>query len=86
MVYLPVWVDSFAPEGKRTRWIAYSQLGSIGGREAVDRWLCVRTLVSSGHTRLVSLTPRVASVHADRAQDEGDVFPACTREGYQVNL
>ncbi|PHJ22824.1 major facilitator family protein [Cystoisospora suis] len=31
VVYLPVWVDSFAPEGKKTRWMAYSQLGSIGG-------------------------------------------------------
>lgn len=34
VVYLPVWVDSFAPEGKKTRWIAFSQLGSIGGEQA----------------------------------------------------
>ncbi|KEP66430.1 UNVERIFIED_CONTAM: transporter, major facilitator family protein [Hammondia hammondi] len=31
VVYIPVWVDAFAPEGQVTRWMAFTQLGGIGG-------------------------------------------------------
>ncbi|CBZ52992.1 conserved hypothetical protein [Neospora caninum Liverpool] len=31
VVYVPVWVDAFAPEGQVTRWMAFTQLGGIGG-------------------------------------------------------
>ncbi|PHJ17754.1 major facilitator family protein [Cystoisospora suis] len=29
--YLPIWVEALAPEGRKTRWIIYSQLGGIAG-------------------------------------------------------
>lgn len=31
VVYLPVWVDDYAPEGQVTRWMSYTQLAGIGG-------------------------------------------------------
>ncbi|KAL8455889.1 hypothetical protein Emag_000263 [Eimeria magna] len=31
VVYFPVWVDDFAPEGQVTRWMSYTQLAGIGG-------------------------------------------------------
>ncbi|CDI83747.1 hypothetical protein, conserved [Eimeria acervulina] len=31
VVYLPVWVDDYAPEGEVTRWMSYTQLAGIGG-------------------------------------------------------
>lgn len=31
VVYLPVWVDDYAPEGQVARWMSYTQLAGIGG-------------------------------------------------------
>ncbi|KAL8429395.1 hypothetical protein Efla_001233 [Eimeria flavescens] len=31
VVYFPVWVDDFAPDGQVTRWMSYTQLAGIGG-------------------------------------------------------
>ncbi|CDJ61952.1 Transporter, major facilitator family domain containing protein, related, partial [Eimeria maxima] len=33
VVYLPVWVDDYAPEGEVTRWMSYTQLAGIGGEQ-----------------------------------------------------